>query len=182
MLTSVSKGTTLLLDACCIINFLATGRIEEILTGLPYAFATSRLIVDKEVITVMRASGTREAIPPSRLEVLPGLSILDLSGDEELNSFIHFATHLDDGEASVCALALSRKGAVATDDRKVIRLLAGTRPEVQVIQTPELLFQWARLLRLKDTEARKLIYAVEQYARFRPRRDAPRADWWEKLR
>jgi predicted nucleic acid-binding protein len=182
-----SEGSTLLLDACCIINLFATGRVEEILAALPYEFATSRLIVEREVISITRPSKStdtldKEVIHPSRLESLPGLAIMDFSGDKELDFFIHFATHLDDGEASVCALALARGGALATDDRKAIRLLAGTRPEIKVVQTPELLYQWAQLLRIRDPEIGGVLQAVEQNARFRPRRDAPYSDWWERLR
>jgi predicted nucleic acid-binding protein len=187
MVATISEGSTLLLDACCIINLFATGRAEEILAALPYEFATSRLIVDKEVISITCSPKStdlldREVIHPSRLESLPNLAIVDFSGDAELDLFIHFAAHLDDGEASVCALALARGGALATDDRKAIRLLAGTRPEIKVVQTPELLYQWAQLLRIRDQEVREVLQAVEQNARFRPRRDAPHSDWWERLR
>jgi hypothetical protein len=180
------KGCLVLLDACCIINLFATGRVEEILQSLPYDFATSHGIVATEVISVARASSPnapmeRELIPPSRLESLDALRILDLSGDEELAVFLQFAAQLDDGEASICALALSRGGALATDDRKTLRLLERQYPHLGVVQTPELLYEWVQLSKMPDDEAGRLLRAVQQRGRFYPRRDAPRFDWWESL-
>jgi predicted nucleic acid-binding protein len=184
MLTPAMKGANLLLDACCIINLFATGHVEEILAVLPYDFATSRLIVEKEVLSIALPSGTGtlvRVIQPAQLENLPKLSVIDLSGDEELNLFIRFAAQLDDGEASVCALAVARGGALATDDRKAIRLVAAALPEVHVVQTPELLYQWVQLQGIPDSKVRGVLQSVEKNARFRPRRDSPYADWWEKL-
>src|SRR4029077_4068225 len=67
------EGHLLLLDACCLINLLATGRMEEILNVLPFRFATSRLIATKEVLTIARdedgdARIEREVVPGKALE------------------------------------------------------------------------------------------------------------------
>jgi predicted nucleic acid-binding protein len=183
MAARVPEGCPLLLDACCIINFFATGRIQEILQCLPYDCATSRMIVDNEIIAVARSTTPmmREVIPRSRWESLASVKILDLSGDEEFAEFVRFAAQLDDGEASVCALAVARGGAVATDDRKAIRLLSRLHPQIPVVQTSELLYEWTQLAGIPDDEIAPILRAVQQGARFSPRRDAPRFDWWERL-
>lgn len=176
----------LLLDACCLINLVATDQIQKILWALPYDCATSRLVVTTEVISVSRSVATstameRETLAPSYLENLEALRILDFSSEEDLAGFIQFAAEIDDGEASVCALAVAHGGAVATDDRKTLRLLERKHPQVAVVQTPELLYEWAELEGLRDQEIGKVLRSVYQGGRFYPRRDAPRFDWWERL-
>jgi hypothetical protein len=149
-----------LLDACCIINLFATERVEEILSCLPCRFATSRLVATQEG--------------------LESLTLLDLLTEREKSDFIRFAAELDEGEASICALAVSRGGGVATDDRKALRLLGQVAPAVRTIQTPELFYDWAHVSRVPEREVTDALRAVRHRARFYPRRDAPRFEWWAR--
>src|SRR6266852_9594774 len=110
----LSKSGLLFLDACCLRNLIATDRIEEILSCLPYRCATSRLVATKEVLSIGPGGGAtelseREVIPPARLERIQNLRILDLETDAEVGAFVRFALELGDGEASVCALALTQQ-------------------------------------------------------------------------
>ena len=180
---SFSERPLLLLDACCLINLFATERIEEILAALPYRFATSRFVATKEVLSIARSTEAespleREIIEPHRLEDLENLSLLDLTSQEEMADFVRFAADLDDGEASVCALAISRKGRVATDDRKTLRLLRRMVPEVATIQTSALLYEWARLCKIPKDTTGDVLRLVRQRARFYPPREAPYFEWW----
>ena len=68
-----------------------------------------------------------------------------------------------------------------TDDRKTIRLLERLHPHVPLIQTPELLYEWTKLSGMTAGEIGPLLRSVHQRARFYPRKDAPRFDWWERL-
>lgn len=186
MPTRARAGELLLLDACCLINLLATDRMEEILEALPFRFATSRLVATKEVLAIARETdeGTRlerEVIPPDALENAKNLTLLDLSTDQELAEFVRFAAHLDDGEASVCALALSRGGGVATDDLKALRVLRQEAPGVFTLQTPELLHDWAHLSGASASAIARVLRSIERRARFRPRRGAPRFEWWSSF-
>jgi hypothetical protein len=187
MPSQVLKRQLLLLDACCLINLLATGCMEEILGILPFRFATSRLVATKEVLTIAREAEEgvpieREVIPSSVLENAKNLTLLDLSTDQDLAAFVHFASDLDDGEASICALALTHGGGVATDDRKALRVLRRDAPQVLTVQTPELLHDWARLAELSPSELARILRSVEWRARFRPRSDAPKFEWWFSFR
>jgi len=160
----------LLLDACCLINLFATGRCEEILPVLPYRLATSGLVAATEILSVSAALKSTEH-----------LVLLDLVSEEETAGFVRFAAELDDGEASICALAVSRKASVATDDRKTIRLLKREYPWISVVQTPELLYEWARLAKPAERVVREALQAVRARGRFYPRRDAPRFEWWARF-
>jgi len=178
-------GSLLLLDACCVINLFATGRCEEILRRLPYAFATSRLIAKTEILSLAAgrpsAPSKREVIPSARLEDSDDIAVLDLRGQEEVARFVRFADYLDRGEASVCTLAVTRGGVVATDDRKTLSFLRRMTPQVPTIQTPEILWEWAGLSRVSDAEIGVVLRAVRDRARFLPRRNAPHFDWWERF-
>lgn len=174
----------LLLDACSLINLLATERIEEILGCLPYRCATSRLIASKEVLSIaVDGPATellrREVIPPYRLDRIATLALLDLETDEEIAGFVRFAMQLDDGEASVCALAVARGGEVATDDRKALRILANLTPPVPTLQTPELLYEWAERMKVSEGDRHSVLRQVYRCGRFFPRDGAPRLAWWE---
>jgi hypothetical protein len=181
----VRRGSLLFLDACCLINLFATGRIEEILLGLPYRFATSRFVAEREVLSLAHSPGSsgpleREAVSLLQLESTGRLSLVDLSTVEEKAELIRFAADLDDGEASVCALAVIHGAGVATDDRKALRVL-GQATQVPTIQTPEILYEWASRSRVPEGEIGEVLRAVQDRARFSPRRDAPRSEWWARF-
>lgn len=186
VLTGLAEGSLVLLDACCLINLIASGRMDEILRSVPCRFSTSRLVVAKEILSAARVPGAnspieRESPPQDWLESLDCLSILDLSSDDDFANFVGFAAELDDGEASVCALALSQAGAVATDDRKALRLLERKFPQVPRVQTPEIFYEWARFSKASEDEVGRVLRTVQVGARFHPRWDAPRFGWWDSL-
>lgn len=160
------------LDACCLINLFATGRLEAILEILPYRFATSSLVADEEVLRV----GERPGI---ELQAPDLLRVVAITGESEQAELVRFAMELDDGEASVCALATARGGGVATDDRKALRVLG--RVGVQVLQTPELLYEWSIRSRASHEEIRQVLTSIRAQGRFYPRRDAPCFPWWESF-
>jgi hypothetical protein len=182
----VREDSLLLLDACCIINLFATNYIEDILGKLPYTVATSRLISEKEILSIARLADSddqaeREVLSLRPLESSRHLSVLDLEDDREFAEFIQFASELDEGEASVCALAVVRGGIVATDDRKALRVLSRRAPHVSTVQTPELLYEWAQISKMPKDALTDVLRAVHQRARFSPRRDAPQSKWWRSI-
>ena len=160
---------------------LATGRCAEILGALPYRFAVSRYVAEREVLRLHPVPG---GAPTERGPFLsdPGAGglvvVQDLRSPRELEELVRFAAVVNYGEASVCALAVVHGGAVATDDRKVLRLLREEALGIEVLQTPELLHEWAVRAPETDAEVGRVLRAIETRARFVPRRDAPHFDWW----
>ena len=178
------EGTLYLLDACCMINLFATERIEEILRLLPYRFAVSRFVVDHEVLSIRSGAGSaehpeRETVSPRELESSGCLTIMAVTGQEEKTEYVRFAVDLDDGEASACALAVVHGGGVATDDRKALRILASSAVRVPTLQTPELLYEWARRSQTPPQEVGQALLAIRDRARFYPRGAAPHFSWWD---
>jgi predicted nucleic acid-binding protein len=176
-----AEGGLLLLDACCLINLYGTGHIEDVLEILPYSVATSERVADCEVLTIrgtVQPDGSTERVTlsPRSLETAGHLSILPVASEQEIDELARFAANLDDGEASVCALAVVHGGGVATDDRRALRILRHT--QVPVVQTPELLFAWAQRSQASGTVVRDALRAINDRARFYPRKDAPCFHWW----
>ncbi len=177
------EGALVLLDACCVINLFATGRIEEILRLLPYRFAVSQLVADEEVLSIRSTADSaehpdRRPVNPRELESSGCLEVMDLATPVEKTEFARFAVDLDDGEASICALAVVHGGAVATDDRKALRVLDRLALQVPALQTPELLHEWVRRSRALPQEVRRALLDIRDRARFYPRRAAPHFSWW----
>ena len=163
MAIGLSDGSLLFLDACCLINLLATDSVDEILDSLPYRLAVSRYVAVEEV---------RGRPLPESIEVL------DLDGEAETTELVRFATLLDDGEASSCALG---EGGVATDDRKALAVLRRLAPHVPTVQTPELVHEWARRSDVTEESLRRTLRDIRKRARFHPRHDAPYHAWWVRL-
>jgi len=183
------------LDACCLINLFATGRAEEILTDLPCRFAVARYVAQEEVLEIgsgkdddpSRPDAERVTLRPLIRDLFEReiLEELDVTSQEEERELVRFATQLDDGEAHTFALAVGRDAYVATDDRKAIRVLTSIcgeqGREPLVCRTSELLFSWAGLRGIGESELAWIIKAIARRASFIPPKDDPWCDRFMKL-
>jgi hypothetical protein len=171
-----------ILDACVLINILASGRAQEILTGSAYRFAIGA-VVSKESV-YLRASDPNappEAVELDSLVDAKCLAVHELSGGREQTSYVDYAADLDDGEAMTVALALSRGWIMATDDRKARRIfLQDTGNAGRLLSTAQILKGWSLAAKLSAEELRGLLVDVSRRGRFSPRSDDPDFDWWSR--
>jgi hypothetical protein len=178
----VESQRLLLLDACCVINLYATGRIEQILLALPYRCAVVRYVLQDETLNIGLEGGGPDERERADLAWIVERGLLDvavLSSADEKAEHVRFARELDEGEAQTCAVAAVHGAAVATDDRRALRLLE--REGLAAVQTAELLYSWARAREPAVTEIQQALRRVESLARFRPRQDSPSSDWWYRF-
>lgn len=191
---SGNSGELVLLDACCLINLFATGRVREILSSLPYSFAAARHVVEEEVLEIEAVPGVgtgtdRETLRPRIAALIETgiLAKLEISSSEEQMELVRFATELDDGEAETLALALTRGGRVATDDKKAIRVAEeawASNPAgrgAPCLRTSELLFEWADLRGIEDAELARILRDVARRASFLPPKSDPHFNRWLAL-
>ena len=139
----------LLLDASCLLNLYATGRMRDIAASTGYQFEIADYVLQYETLYVLQTSpeGTGEERIPVDLDTLIDdglLRVVELEGDDPLASFVRLASLVDDGEAATGALALHRDCSVAIDDRKARRVLGEIMPEVTLVSTLELTQLWAQ--------------------------------------
>lgn len=172
---------SLLLDACCLVNLLATRRANEILRALPRRFQ----VVDgvaSEVGYVRRGGSCADAdeLDPVSLQPLidDGLiDVLHLDDPAETGTYVDFADVLGNGEAMTLTIALHRGHAVVTDDRKAARI-AGAHG-VTVVATLELIKQWSEGVALDARELRQALIDLHERGRYLPARSHPLRLWWE---
>ena len=178
------------LDACCIINLVATDRLKEVLGALPYTFWVSRYVLEEEVLLVGKpAADEGGELAPIDLSPLlrdGTLRTIDIETEKEAAELVRFARDLDDGEAHTLALATVRDAWVATDDRKAIRILREVRKAELgegggVLRTSELIFSWADRSRLADDELGKVLKDIEARASFFPPKGDPGYLRWRSL-
>lgn len=188
-------GDLVLLDACCLINLLATGRAEDILRALPHRWAVARYVVEAEVLEIEEdakqgSDPDRRRVPLSPLltELVEKglLEELDVDSPEEEAELVRFAADLDDGEAHTCALATVRSGRVATDDKKAIRILrsawtARGKESEPVLHTSEILFAGADTQGIGNSDLARIVRAIARRASFFPPRSDPYFDRWMEL-
>lgn len=194
--SSGKGGELVLLDACCLINLFATGRVREILTALPYKFAAARYVAEEEVLEIEAvpvdgtgAGADRETLRPRIAALIETgiLTKLEISSSEEQVEVVRFAAELDDGEAETLALALTRGGRVATDDKKAIRVAGeawASNPagrSAPCLRTSELVFEWADLKGIEDAELARILRDVARRASFLPPKSDPYFKRWMEL-
>jgi hypothetical protein len=173
-----------IVDACTLINLYASGQFQAIIPACGGNFHVSEQ-VQRESLSIREPDpADASLLIPSPIdlsnEITSGLiKECRLEGKVEFEHYVNFAIHVDDGEASSLAIALSRKWTLATDDRKAIRL--ATESGIPVITTPELVERWSNATKPTNDEIADTLRAIERFAKFRPRRGNPLHEWWTSM-
>jgi hypothetical protein len=174
-----------LLDACCLLNLYASGRLGEILTALPFRFAVAEAVVAEALYVIRKGSGSQpDEKVPVELQPLFDRGVIErwqLETDDEASLHIAFAEKIDDGEAMTCALAVKRNACVASDDAKPIRILRERAPEVPRYSTLNILKAWADILAVPTSEIQAMLDTIGASAVYRPRANDPLYSWWKSI-
>lgn len=171
---------TIVLDASCLINLYATQHLSSILADSATQFFLSDYVYRREALWVYSImdgvrSGQKEAIA---LAEQTYLTLTKLEGKTEAALYVALAAALDDGEAYSAAIALSRGWQIATDDRKVSRILKAHTENTVVLTTLDILSAWAERSSLDAHMLRQCLQAIRLGARYEPHRQHPLYDWW----
>jgi len=170
-----------IVDACCLINLFASGRQSEVIQAFGGDFYVPQRVCN-EALSIRRpdpmddASLVSEPIDLTDALRKDLIRLCRVEGVEENELFIGFAMELDDGEAACLAVAKMRGWAVATDDKKAIRL--ANAHSVPVITTPELMHHWAEETQANAGVVAQALRNIESFARFRPGNSASHYRWW----
>ena len=174
----------LLLDASCLLNLYATGRLLEIAPALSWQLAVTDYVLEQEALYVrtIGAHEEQEGTVPVDLSPLIDaglLLVLRLETPSEEASFVGLAAVLDDGEAVTGAIALNRGHAVAIDDRKARRVLGEKASGMRLVSTLELMRQWGASVPVQ--EVGHALRAMQHRARYIPGQRDPLYDWWRDV-
>jgi predicted nucleic acid-binding protein len=195
------------LDACCLINLYAAGKIfpgETLLSkpkprrktvmpgsspkakklGLDFKLHLSAK-VKEEVRYILQPDEEDETkLVKTDIDldpiILAGfLHECDLEGDEEKELFVQMATSLDDGEAECFAIAKCRGWLLATDERPTENL--ARKHGVPIVTTLELVKHWADNVKAREDDVAKVLWNIQTYAHYFPRKALPLHSWWIDL-
>ena len=175
------NANVLLLDASCLLNLYATGRLIEIARVLPWQLAVVDYVLEQEALYV-RAIGAheeQEETVPADLSPLIDeglLLVVRLETPSEEASFVELAAILDDGEAVTGAIALNRGHLIAIDDRKARRVLGESAPWMRLVSTLDLVRQWCESVPVQ--EVGHALRAMQHGARYVPGQRDPLYAWW----
>ena len=173
----------ILLDASCLLNLYASGKLRAIAHTLPQPLAVAEYVVRQEALDIWRRQPEQDPEEREPVDIAPfgsvGLiQVMTINTKAEATTFIDFARLMDDGEAITCALAIHRQCDVATDDRKAIRVLTGRAPQVPVVSTLALVKQWAELAGITKEEIRAALLSIWAGANYFPGDRDPLYGWW----
>jgi predicted nucleic acid-binding protein len=177
----VNQRNYLIIDACVLINLIATGIIKEILNVIAQNSVICVLVKDESLF--LRKEDDINETEPIDVEDLIAqelIQVCDCETAAEQQSFVNFAAVLDDGEAMSLAIALSRNWHLATDDKKARRIFLENAPNNQLlVSTSDLIKEWAENENIDDLSIKPILQKVERKANFRPPKSDPNLQWWK---
>jgi predicted nucleic acid-binding protein len=166
-------------DADVLMNLLATGCATEILRALELTLLAGATVSGELLYLESReVTGQREQIDFTPAEEAGVLNKVILE-DRELGLVIALAQLVDDGEAEVIAIALTRGIVMATDDRKARRI--ALERGASLLSTPELLHRWQDLSSVPAQRMTHVLKLVNRRSRYRPPTTHSLYDWWMSL-
>jgi predicted nucleic acid-binding protein len=170
----------LLLDACCVLNLCASGQFIAILKSLPAEVVVTTVVQERELKTLRRLQKEENsAVLEFEESIKQGLlKIVDFESEEEEESFVNYAAILDDGESATFAIAVHRKWAVATDDKKAISFIQKEAHHLQILSTPEIIKHWSERERIDSAILSNALDAIRIKGRFIPQKNDPLRTWW----
>jgi predicted nucleic acid-binding protein len=174
--------TPQVIDACVLINLLATEELKSILDsiGRPSLICS---IVQLESIYLRTGdpNNPKELINLAPFIEQGTLSVCEIEDQKEEVLYVDFASVLDDGEAMSLAIAINRTFHLVTDERKARRLFSDriTDPKL-LISTSDLVRHWARDEAISANKLHKTLRKIESRASYRPPVSDRNYKWWMK--
>ena len=165
-------GTILITDASVLINLVASGAAEEILSGCGMEFKICPVVIRKVKALRARETGEEHAIDLEPFFTAGTLERIEPQTDLEFELLIDYAGLLGagDGEAMCFALAESRGHPIAIDDERAIRRAKKRNPNFETFGTLEILILWQERNGSPDEQMGQLLQSILQFARFQPAR------------
>jgi hypothetical protein len=170
------------IDACCLIDLLASGQAEAILraAGLDWYVPTA---VEGEVQRVRQhdpANPGQFVMVSVDLSALKAAGVLQTCAPEsqsEQDGYVQYATLFRSaGEAMCIAIAEQRGWAIATDDRKAIRI--SRQAKLTVVSCPALVKAWADSTGPDQAAVLEVLQNIQVLAQFKPNASMPEYQWW----
>lgn len=178
------NSSHIVLDACCVLNFCASGHFIGVLKSIPAQVVVTEVVRERELITLQRLEEdeNQDSIQFDKAIAEGLLLVVDFESEDEEETFVNYASELgDDGESATCAIAIHRGWAIATDDKKAVSFFREKSPNLQILSTLEIVKWWSEAEKLTAAELRTVLSAIRTKGRYIPHRNHPLLSWWENL-
>lgn len=173
------------IDACSILNLLATMRADEIIHALNLHLLDTPQVRPQPIylLTLPNAEGQRqrEQTSTESLRQAGCLQTHPLDTDALIDAFVSAAALINDPDASCIALAGALNVPLITDDRKERRIAVGMFPRIELISTLDLLHDASAVLSWSDEELALVARNLRWRGNFAPPRQDPRRTWYLSL-
>lgn len=168
-----------LLDACAVINLVATRRATDILRSAASVVGVVDA-VRREAGHVRRGGTGDDANDLEAIDLGPlleaGLLHRVVLTEAEMEAYVGLTVLLDDGEAMTLAVALSRGATMVTDEKKAVRVSDG---RVLILTSLHLVKAWAESQRIEGAVLRGVLHDLRTRGRYTPGRGHPLRAWWD---
>ncbi|QSJ14609.1 hypothetical protein JYQ62_22175 [Nostoc sp. UHCC 0702] len=170
-----------LLDACCVLNFCASGKLLDILKSISAEVVVTTVVQERELKTLQRLQDEEnEGAIQFETAIAQGLlTVVDFESEEKVESFVNYAAILgDDGESATCAIAVHRGWAIATDDKRAIAFFQQSAPYLQVLSTLDIIRYWSQETGVNSSVLRDVLNAIRVKGRYLPDKNHSLRTWW----
>jgi hypothetical protein len=176
----------LVVDACCLLNLLATGREVELAAGLdatlvvsPQARNESRFVHGPPDPDDDEQNPTRVPVDLAPLILAERLEVHDM-GEEVADAFVECANHLRDADASSVAIAATMRVPLASDDGKVQKVARRLYPKLVVVSTLQIVREAVERAGISGAPLRQILLRdLRMRGNFEPPRRDPERAWFE---
>jgi predicted nucleic acid-binding protein len=173
------------IDACCTLNLLATGREVAIVRGLELRlFDTPQISGEAMYLWTHPDSDgerTRESTSTAALREGGHLETLPLDTDTLVDAFVAAAGRIKDADASCIALAGVMGLPLVSDDRKERRIARDMFPKIELISTLDLLKQASQRLAWSGEELTEIAQNLRWRGNFAVPKQDPAGSWYAGL-
>ena len=179
----MNQRNYLIIDACVLLNLIATGIIDKSLTVIAQNSMVCVLVKSESLYLRKEADiNENESVDIDDLVNQGIIQICDCEDAEEQKLFVNLAASLDDGEAMSLAIALSRNWHLATDDKKARRIFSeNAQNNNLLVSTSDLIKEWAENEKIDDLAIKPILLKVERKASFRPPKSDINLQWWNDI-
>lgn len=173
-----------IIDACSLLNLLATHREAELIRALRVRLIVAPAARSEAVYLDAppdeAGDPTRELADLSLLETDGALRVMELTEDAA-DAFVSAAAELEDNDAASVALAATLRLPLVTDDGKERRVCQTLFPHIEVVSTLALVRQATEALGFDRATMRVLLRDLRLRGSFEPPRTDPNKAWFWDL-
>lgn len=175
----------LVIDSCCVLNLLATGREVEIVRALGVClFDTPFTSGEPTMLWTHPDREGRRMRQPASAAALRSHGLLDtrpLDTDDLRRAFVLAGALIPAPDASCIALAGVLGIPLVTEDRKQRRVASELFPRIELVSTLDILHEASRALDWDDDLLASAAADLRWRGNFAPPRNDPRNAWFAEL-